>query len=95
MNQLELELLRLKMRVELIERIALKNSVQITVSVTKDLDKAVDRVIASIQVTDDLPKAAWGHLDPAQLALHESELREIIEKMHDFLNLLRKYGKPG
>jgi hypothetical protein len=95
MNELELELLRLKMRVEILERIALKNSVQITVRATRDLDKAIDRVIASIQVTDDLPKAAWGHLDAAQLALHESELREIVEKMHEFLNMLRKYGKPA
>ncbi|HEY6967426.1 MAG TPA: hypothetical protein VI229_08160 [Burkholderiales bacterium] len=95
MNPLELELLRLKMRVEILERLALKGAVQIALGAAKDLDKAVDLVIGSIQVNEDLPKAAWGHLDAAQLALHEEELREIVEKMHAFLNLLRRYGKPA
>ena len=95
MNPLELELLRLKMRVEILERLTLKDAVQTALRATKDLDKAIDLVIGSIQVNDDLPKAAWGHLDAAQIALHEAELREIVEKMHAFLELLRKYGRPA
>jgi hypothetical protein len=95
MNPLELELMRTRMRLEILERVALMSSVQIALRSTGDLDKAIDLVIQSIQLDDSLARTAWGHLDAAELALREGELQDIVDHMHAYLNLLRKARKPG
>ena len=95
MSPLELELMRTRMRLEILERVALMSSVQIALRGTNDLDKAIDQVIQSITLDDSLAKTAWGHLDPAELALREGELQDIVDHMHAYLNMLRKARKPG
>lgn len=66
MNELELELMRTKMRMEIIERVALMSSVQVALRATNDLDKGINMVIDSIQLDDSLAKTAWGHLRKAR-----------------------------
>jgi hypothetical protein len=88
MTEQELEIWKLQRRVQLLERMLLKLMLQFGYSQTRDVRLALQQQISSLQLTDEIVQETFAGLDPAEIALYEGELREIVDGMHAYLRHL-------
>ena len=90
MTEQELEFWRLQARVVLLEKLVLKTCVLTGLNSGLSLDRAVDSALHSLQVDDDIVRGLFPGRNAAEVGLYDSELREIVENMHAYLEELRK-----
>lgn len=81
MNQIKLELLRLRMRLEIVERLVMKLHIATTMASGLSLEESTQATLHSFAVDDEFVRRVFHGLDPGQVALHEMEFAEVIEQM--------------
>lgn len=81
MNQIELDLINLKMRLVIVERLLMKTHLFACVLNGSSLEAAAQATIHSISIDDELVQRVFAGLDPGEVAIREMELREVIEQM--------------
>ena len=81
MTEIELEFLRLRYRLLIAERIAMKALLLATSLSGAKLEEAIEGILGSLVVEDGLIHAIGHGKDPAQAGLHAEELREVMDEV--------------
>ena len=84
MTETELELMRIKMSLSILERLAIKTHILSSMSAGCTPDAAVQATLHSIALDDDTVRNLFQGLDSAQVGLRESEFREVVERMQSY-----------
>jgi hypothetical protein len=97
MTQTELELMRLRIQLTLVEAVALKTHVLAAIQAGMTLERAVQATLRTVEVDDEIRKSLLSQMkgmDSAEIALRDAELQEIVGRMQAFVLQLEKTLGP-
>jgi len=91
-TETELELLRLRMSVVILERLVTKTHLLANMASGLTFDEAVQATLQAFALNDDIIRDVFSRsgLDAAQIGLREAELREICERMKTYVSQIKK-----